>query len=104
MGPMSGVCLSLGLLFAAAGPLLAQSSATSTGSGQDSAARPYPFGVFRLDALNNYGPDTRGWNILTPQNSYPGPAHQDPSRTRYGLPPLGGESEQPLPPATPSTE
>lgn len=99
MAHPASISLCIGLFLATGSPLFAQSAAVTAGGKQDGDTRPYPFGVFRLDALNNFGPDTRGWNILTPQGSYPGPANLDPSRSRYGLPPLGSEDDPALPAA-----
>lgn len=88
--------LALGLIWA----LPVWPAAGQTVPFQEGTARPYPFGVWRLDSLNNEGRDSRGWNFVLPKTQYPGPAQSNSIRKRYGLPPLGATTETPSAPAS----
>ena len=58
---------------------------THAGPQAGQAHRAYPFGVYRADNLNNFGPRYYGWSYLPPNQPWRGGSINTPSRQRYGL-------------------
>ena len=58
---------------------------TQAGPQAGQAHRAYPFGIYRADNLNNFGPEYYGWSHLPPNQPWRGGSINTPSRQRYGL-------------------